>query len=63
MFRTREGRRQYARQKEIDESMFGLIKQARSFRQFLRRVLDAVPKEWSLVCTAHCLLRLYGAPA
>jgi transposase len=61
--RTRAGRRHYARRKAIVEPVFGLIKQARGFRQFLRRGLDAVRQEWSLVCTAHNLLKLYGATA
>ena len=61
--RTRPGRRHYARRKAIVEPVFGLIKQARGFRQFLRRGLDAVRQEWSLVCTAHNLLKLYGATA
>jgi transposase len=61
--RTRAGRRCYARRKAIVEPVFGLIKQARGFRQFLRRGLGAVRQEWSLVCTAHNLLKLYGATA
>ena len=61
--RTRAGRRHYARRKAIVEPVFGLIKQARGFRQFLRRGLDAVRQEWSLVCTAHNLLKPYGATA
>jgi transposase len=60
---TRAGRRCYARRKAIVEPVFGLIKQARGFRQFLRRGLGAVRQEWSLVCTAHNLLKLYGATA
>ena len=38
--------------------MFGQIKQARGFRQFLMRGLEKVRAEWALVCTAHNLLKL-----
>ena len=37
------------------------IKQARGFRQFLRRGLAAVQSEWSLLCTVHNLLKLAAA--
>ena len=38
--------------------MFGQIKQARGFRQFLMRGLDKVAHEWGLVCLAHNMLKL-----
>ncbi|HXW22515.1 MAG TPA: transposase, partial [Rhodomicrobium sp.] len=38
--------------------VFGQIKQARGFRQFLLRGLEKVQAEWSIVCTAHNLLKL-----
>jgi transposase len=60
---TAAGRAHYRRRKAIVEPVFGLIKQARGFRQFLRRGLAAVRQEWSLICTAHNLLKLYGATA
>ena len=37
--------------------MFGQIKQARGFRQFLRGV-EKVANEWGLVCLAHNILKL-----
>ena len=40
---------------------FRQIKQARGFRQFLRRGVERVSQEWSLVCTAHNLLKLQAA--
>ena len=49
----------YAARKAIVEPVFGQIKQARGFRQFLLRGLAKVQGEWSLVCTTHNLLRLY----
>ena len=39
-------------------TVFGQIKQARGFRQFLLRSLEKVQAEWSIVCTAHNLLKL-----
>ena len=41
--------------------MFGQVKQARGFRQFLPRGLDKVRGEWAMVCTAHNLPKLHGA--
>ena len=37
--------------------------QARGFRQLLLRGRDKVRAEWSLICTAHNLLKLAGARA
>src|SRR5439155_471918 len=53
-----QGHAVYARRKVIVEPVNGQIKQARGFRQFLRRGLERVGQEWSLVCTAHNLLKL-----
>jgi transposase len=58
---TVRGRRLYARRKAIVEPVFGQIKHARGFRQFLRRGLARVQDEWALICTAHNLLKLHGA--
>ena len=38
--------------------MFGQIKQARGFRQFLLRGVEKVANEWGLVCLAHNILKL-----
>ena len=59
--RTQRGRKIYSRRKVLAEPVFGQIKQARGFRQFLRRGLGRVGEEWSLVCTAHNLLKLHTA--
>ena len=59
--RTKRGRKIYARRKEIVEPVFGQIKQARGFRQFLRRGVQNVRQEWALVCLAHNLLKLHTA--
>jgi transposase len=49
----------YAARKAIVEPVFGQIKQARGFRQFLLRGLAKVQAEWSLLCTTHNILKLY----
>lgn len=48
----------YRLRKHVVEPVFGQIKQARGFRQFLLRGLDKVRGEWALVCIAHNLLKL-----
>ena len=57
--RTIKGRAIYARRKEISEPVFGQIKQARGFRQFLLRGLSKVSAEWDLICLGHNLLKLF----
>jgi hypothetical protein len=47
----------YRLRKQVVEPVFGQIKQARGFRQFLRRGLAAVQNEWTLICTVHNLLK------
>ena len=47
--------------KQIVEPVFGQIKQARGFRQFLLRGLEAVQAEWALICTAHNITKLAKA--
>ena len=55
----RAGRRtRYRLRKQTVEPVFGQIKQARGFRQFLLRGLDKVRAEWALLCIAHNLLKL-----
>jgi len=48
-------RSRYRLRKQVVEPVFGQIKQARGFRQFLLRGQEAVAAEWSLLCTAHNL--------
>jgi hypothetical protein len=40
------------------EPVFGHIKQARGFRQFLLRGIHKVKSEWAIICTAHNLAKL-----
>src|SRR6266436_2251476 len=48
----------YRLRKQLPEPVFGQIKQARGFRQFLMRGIEKVRAEWAIVCTAHNLLKL-----
>ena len=58
---TKPGRAIYARRKTIVEPVFGQIKLAQGFRQFLLRGVEKVRSEWALVCTTHNMLKLYRA--
>lgn len=60
---TLPGRAAYAWRQILPEPVFGQIKQARGFRQFLRRGLAAVGQEWALITTTHNMLKLYRASA
>ncbi len=57
---TKAGAAVYAARKSIVEPVFGQIKQARGFRQFLLRGITKVQGEWALVCTTHNILKMYG---
>ena len=63
--RLREGgfESPYRLRKQTVEPVFGQIKHARGFRQFLMRGLAKVSGEWAMLCTAHNLLKLAGARA
>src|SRR6058998_4290809 len=54
-------RSRYRLRKQTVEPVFGQVKQARGFRQFLLRGVRKVAGEWSLICTAHNLLKLAAA--
>jgi transposase len=56
---TKAGRAVYAARKTMVEPVFGQIKQARGFRQFLLRGLVKVRGEWALVCLTHNILKLH----
>jgi hypothetical protein len=51
-------RSRYRLRKQIVEPVFGQIKHGRGFPQFLLRGEKNVAGEWSLLCTAHNLLKL-----
>jgi transposase len=56
---TKAGKAIYATRKTIVEPVFGQIKQARGFRQFLLRGIEKVRGEWALVCLTHNILKFY----
>jgi hypothetical protein len=56
--RTATGRAAYKKRKETVEPVFGIIKAAMGFRQFLLRGLKKVGLEWSLVTLAYNFRRL-----
>ena len=58
---TQVGKAVYAARKCVVEPVFGQIKQARGFRQFLLRGKEKVKGEWALLCLTHNVLRLYAA--
>jgi len=49
----------YAARKTIVEPVFGQIKRARGFTQFLLRGIRKVRGEWALVCVTHNILKMY----
>jgi transposase len=62
---TQAGKKLYALRKQTVEPVFGIIKSVVGYRQFLRRGLEAVRQEWTLVCLAWnfkrmAVLRLQG---
>jgi transposase len=54
-------RSRYRLRKQTVEPVFGQIKAARNFGHFFLRGIDKVTQEWSLICTAHNLLKLAAA--
>jgi transposase len=59
--RTKAGKAVYKLRCQTVEPVFGQIKAVMGFRQFLRRGLDAVQSEWSLICLCSNLLKLHRA--
>jgi transposase len=55
-----EGQAHYRRRKVIVEPVFGWIKHVMGFRQFSLRGLTKVPGEWSLVCLALDVRRMWA---
>jgi hypothetical protein len=57
--KTLEGKKLYALRKQMPEPVFGIIKSALGFRQFLLRELDNVRGEWNLVTMAWNIKRMF----
>ena len=58
--KTPEGRKLYALRKQTPEPVFGIIKSAMGFRQFLLRGLKNVQGEWDLVTMAWNIKRMFA---
>lgn len=59
--KTREGQTRMRERKSTVELVFGIIKSAMGFRQFLLRGLHKARGEWALVCTAYNIRKVYTA--
>jgi hypothetical protein len=57
--RTKRGKARYGLRKEVAEPVFGQIKWARGFRQFLLRGLGKVRDEWRIISLTHNVLKLH----
>ena len=58
---TEQGRERRLKRRTSNEPVFGQIKEARGFRRFHLRGLPKVRGEWSMIATAHNLLKLHKA--
>jgi transposase len=56
---TEAGKKKYGKRKQTVEPVFGIIKHAMKFRQFLLRGIDKARGEWSLVALAYNCRRLH----
>jgi len=61
--RTKAGQAVYKKRRQTVEPVFGQIKEARGFRRFLLRGLEAVRAEWRLICLGQNLLKLFRSGA
>jgi len=57
--KSKEGKALYAKRKCTVEPVFGIIKSALGYRQFLRRGFENVNAEWTLVSMAWNLKRMH----
>ena len=57
--KTKSGKALYKLRQQTVEPVFGIIKSALGFRQFLLRGLNKVSLEWELVCLAYNFRRLH----
>jgi transposase len=59
--RTPAGRSTYKLRGQLVEPYFGVIKDARGFRRFMRRGLNNVDAEWRLIAAASNIVKLFAA--
>jgi transposase len=57
--KTESGKALYKLRQQTVEPVFGIIKSAMGFRQFMLRGLEKVTLEWQLVCVAYNFRRLH----
>lgn len=57
---TGEGKRAYAKRKEIVEPVFGQVKSNLGFVRFLLKGLKKASAEWALICLVHNIRRIYA---
>ena len=57
--KSASGKALYKLRQETVEPVFGIIKAAMGFRQFLLRGVSKVSLEWELVCLAYNFRRLH----
>ena len=57
--KTADGKKLYALRKKMPEPVFGIIKSALGFRQFLLRGFENVRGEWSLVTAGWTMKRMF----
>lgn len=53
------GRKRYGLRKQTVEPVFGIVKEAMGFRQFMLRGVQKVRGEWKLVCLAYNFRRMH----
>lgn len=58
--RTEKGKQVYRQRKMTVEPVFGIIKEVMGFRRFSLRGKEQAQAEWTLVCTAYNLKRLFN---
>ena len=61
--KSKTGRAIYAKRKTTVEPVFGIIKHVMGFRQFSMRGLEKAKGEWSIVCMAWNISRLFNLQA
>ena len=61
--KTDAGKKIYAKRKSTVEPVFGIIKHAMGFREFLRRGFKAAQEEWNLAAVAYNIKRLFTLSA
>lgn len=58
--KTLAGKALYAKRKSTVETVFGIIKAAMGFRQFMLQGVQSVSGEWDLTCIAYNIKRLHA---